>query len=190
MALRILSPIATVDLAPVMDAIKAADDKAANARQMVLNRDAKLEQASADAIAAKAETVTLAEIANTLGAAIPASEAVHADLASRIATLEAATTALQALKVTVGYGTAAMSGSLLAGGTTNLVVTLSRDMGSATYSVGTALVGGTGLIGSIVISGVLSQTRTTVTVQVKNSGLVTLANLAGAVVHVVAARDA
>ena len=109
---------------------------------------------------------------------------------SRITALETAVTTLQALKVTVGYGTATLSGSLLAGATQTVTVTLSRDMGSTSYSVGTGLVGGTTLLGQLVVDGVTAQTKTTVTVRVRNSGLASLANLSTAVVHVVAARDA
>jgi hypothetical protein len=109
---------------------------------------------------------------------------------TRVSALETAVTALQALKVTVGFGVVNLPGSLAAGATTNVVVTLSRNMGSATYSVGYGLAGGTSLLGQLQATGVVAQTATTVTIGVRNTGLTALLNLSTASLSVVAARDA
>lgn len=109
---------------------------------------------------------------------------------TRVVALETAVTALQKLKVTVGFGTANLPASLAAGATTNVSVTLSRDMGSTVYSVGYGLAGGTSLLGALTATGVLSQTATTVTIGVKNTGLTSLLNLSTASLSVVTARDA
>lgn len=109
---------------------------------------------------------------------------------TRVAALEAAVATLNALKVRVAFGSAALSGSLLGGATQNVVIGLDKNMGSATYSVGYSMTGGTSLLGQLVIGGIVAQTATSVTVQVRNTGLTSLANLSAAVVYVVAAREA
>lgn len=208
------------------EAAADADAKAMNARQMILNRDPRLNTVEGRTEALADAQVQLEALAQTLGAAIPASEATHAAinkriddeatarqqadaseaqaraagdaaLGSRITTaetaigaLQAAVAALQALKVTVGFGAANLPASLGAGATTNVTVTLSRDMGSTAYSVGYGLSGGTTLLGQLRVASVVGQTRTTVTLAVKNEGLAALLNLSTGTLSVVAARDA
>lgn len=109
---------------------------------------------------------------------------------TRVTALETQVAALQALKVNVAFGVANLPASLAAGATTNVVVTLSKSMGSTAYSVGYGLSGGQSLLGSLQAVGVVAQTATTVTVAVKNAGLTGLANLSAASVSVVTARDA
>lgn len=167
-----------------------ADAKAANARQMVLNDRPKLEQALTDATAAKAETVTLAQLAAQLGAAIPAADAVHAEHLARIKALEATVASLSAKTVTVANGTAALPASLLAGASANVAVTLTRPMGSTTFSVGYALEGGQSLLGNLAITGFVITSQSVVTLTVKNNGLAGLLNLSAATAHVVAVRMA
>lgn len=192
-----------------------ADQRAANARQMVLNRDPRLTsledvaarfateiartdqvhadlQAGIDAAMARAMTPGPKGDPGQPGASVKGDKGdpgTPADM-TRVAALETAVTALQALKVTVGFGVANLPASLAAGATTNVVVTLSRSMGSATYSVGYGLAGGTSLLGALQATGVVAQTATTLTVAVKNTGLTALLNLNAASLSVVAARDA
>lgn len=148
--------------------------------------DASMTVANSARTTANAQTAPIGQLqqfAQQYGSTAAAADAIHAQLQAQI-------DALKALQVTIGYGTAALTGSLLAGAVSTVTVTLSRNMGSASYSVGTGLVGGTSLLGSLAIAGVTAQTATTVTMQVRNGGLTALANLSGAVVHVVAAREA
>lgn len=206
-----------------------ADQRAANARQMVLNRDSRLTsledvasrfateiartdqihadlQAGIDGNAARINSLTtnLATEVQSRTAADTAEAAARkaADdteattraagdtaLAGRTSALETAVAALQALKVLVGYGVTNLPASIAGGATSSVVVNLSRDMGSATYSVGYGLAGGASLLGSLQVVGVTAQTRTTVTVQIKNTGALALVASAASV-QVVAARDA
>lgn len=239
----------------VLAVAKAADDRAANAQQMVRNRDPRLTTVEGRTEAIAEAQAQLETLAATLAQAIPAADETHEALFAQIGTvaqrvdeiertpgpagpqgpqgergpagangakgetgaagkdgaagpqgpagpagapadmtrvsaLEAAVTALQALKVTVGFGVANLPASLAAGASTNVVVTLSRNMGSAQYSVGYGLAGGTSLLGQLQATGVVGQTATTVTVGVLNTGLTALLNLSTASLSVVAARDA
>lgn len=108
---------------------------------------------------------------------------------ARVTALEQAVTTLNALKVRVAFGSAPIAGAILGGATRDIVVTLDKNMGSAAYSVGYSLSGGTGLLGNVSIVGIVGQTATTVTVQIKNGALASVAN-AAATVYVVAAREA
>lgn len=241
-----------------MDAAKAADDRAANAQQMVRNRDPRLATVEGRTEAIAEAQAQLETLAATLAQAIPAADETHEALFAQIGTvaqrvdeiertpgpagasayeiarangyggtmtqwlaslkgadgqngasikgdkgdpgtpaditrvsaLEAAVAALQALKVTVGFGVANLPASLAAGASTNVVVSLSRNMGSATYSVGYGLAGGSSLLGQLQATGVVAQTATTVTIGVRNTGLTALLNLSTASLSVVAARDA
>lgn len=87
----------------------------------------------------------------------------------------------------VGMGSYNLTGTLLAGATQEVTVTLDKTMGSATYQVAYALTGGTGLLGKAVIDGVTGQTATTVKVLVRNTGLASLA-VSGSTVSVIATR--
>lgn len=109
MGIRLLTAVAqTVDMTGMQQQIadakaqaQAAQDASANARQMVLNRDP-----AAQAAATSIQTLTsgqqtlaqqqasLEQLATTLGAAIPAADATHAQMNARMATIETAATAL------------------------------------------------------------------------------------------------
>jgi hypothetical protein len=216
---------ATVDMgaiegqiADAKAAADAADDRAANAQQMVRNRDPRLMSLEDVAQRFTDEIASAAAVHSALQAGIDQANAramtpgpkgdpgapgtagqpgakgdkgdpgTPADM-TRVAALEAAVTALQNLRVTVGYGVTNLPASIGAGAVISVTVTLSRDMGSATYSVGYGLSGGASLLGSLQVVGVLSQTRTAVTVQIKNTGALALVASAASV-QVVAARDA
>lgn len=186
---------ATVAL--MMQAAAEAQSIGMNARQMVITdrpKIATLEQQQAALAQAQAD---LAALANQLGAAIPAADKVHAELQKQIDALKqnadltalaGRVTALEQLKVIVGFGQTTLTGTLLAGATQNVTVTLSRDMGSATYAPGYSLTGGTGLLGNLSITGIVSQTNRTVTLQIRNTAVLGL-TLTNAVVSVVAARE-
>lgn len=195
MALRMLNGSGqTVDLSPVMTALAAAEQtateakaQAANTRTMILND----RERNAATIAPLAEAA--AQLPVTQQAAAVEHAAIRdliAGLSNKQATLEATVAALQALKVRVAFGSRMISGSLIAGGTVPVTVTLDKDMGSTDYSPGYSFEGGTGLLGSIVIDGITGRTANSLTVRLKNTGLVTIGNLAGGTVHVVAARSA
>jgi len=200
------------------DLAEKAEGTGQNARDMVLRRDPQLmalderydtlqELASSYAQAlpasvadrqalhaelAAVQTAVAAEVqARTQAVSSEATTRKAADdaLAARSSTLEAAVAALQKLNVIVGFGVANLPASLAAGATTNVTVPLSKDMGSTTYSVGYGLAGGVSLLGNLQISGVVGQTKTNVTVAVKNAGLSALLNLSTASVSVVAARE-
>lgn len=213
------APVDTVGIEAQVQAVHdiavEADARAANAQTMVRNRDPRLanledvaskfteEIARTDKIHADLQAGINAAMARTMtpgpkgdpgppGASVKGDKGdpgTPADM-TRVAALETAVSALQALKVTVGFGVANLPASLAAGATTNVVVTLSRSMGSATYSVGYGLAGGTSLLGALQATGVVAQTATTVTVAVRNTGLTALLNLNAASLSVVAARDA
>ncbi|ROS62191.1 hypothetical protein EDF38_1294 [Frigoribacterium sp. PhB160] len=80
-----------------------------------------------------------------------------------------------------------MTGTLLAGATTDVIVTLSTPFGTAAYAATATIIGGTGLLGKLVVQGIVGQTSTTVTVRVQNTGLAGLAST-GATISVVAVR--
>lgn len=80
-----------------------------------------------------------------------------------------------------------MSATLVAGAVSDVVVPLNLNMGTSSYAATATLIGGAGLLGKLVLDGILSQTATTVTVRVRNTGLIGLAT-SGAVVSVVALK--
>lgn len=209
MALQLLP--ATVDMTAIEAQIAEAKAAGLNARQMVLNRDPVLNDlkataalfgsttAGADAIHAElAEQIAavrdaLAAIQLKAGPAgkdgVNGKDGAPADT-SRVTALETDVAALKALKVLVAFGVANLPATLAAGATTNVAVALNRSMGSATYSVGYGLAGGTSLLGQLQATEVVAQTATTVTIAVKNTGLTALLSLSAASLSVVAARDA
>jgi uncharacterized membrane protein YgdD (TMEM256/DUF423 family) len=63
---------------------KDADDKAANARQMVPNRDGRFDTLAEQQAGLIEQQASLEQLAATLGAAIPASEQTHAAINKRI----------------------------------------------------------------------------------------------------------
>jgi hypothetical protein len=166
-----------------------ADRAALHATDTGLRTDLTSAQAAITAV----QTALAAEVqARTAADNAEAATRKAADdaLAVRVTALETAVAALQQLKVLVGYGVTNLPASLAAGATTNVVVTLSRSMNSSVYSVGYGLAGGTSLLGALQAVGVVTQTATTVTVAVKNTGLTALLNLNTASLSVVAAKDA
>ncbi|MEJ5889361.1 hypothetical protein WDZ16_12895 [Pseudokineococcus marinus] len=71
-------------------------------------------------------------------------------------------------------GAVAVAGQLLAGGTRDVVVALEQPMPDATYVAAPVLMASSSLLGKVVIDGVSAQTRTAVTVRVRNAGLAAL----------------
>jgi hypothetical protein len=63
------------------------------------------------------------------------------------------------------------------GSTTTVVVTLSRTMPDTAYRAVATLSGITATLGAVVVQGITARTTTTVTVQIRASAAVTLANV-------------
>ncbi len=138
-------------------AAAAADGKAANARQMVINRDLTL--------------ASLSETAATAEAAILTSAEDRALLHQQLDALAAALAALPKLST----GTAQVTASLLGGATRDITIPITPPQPTATYSAGAWIAGGTGLLGQTILKGITGQTKTTVTVQIQNTGLAPIA---------------
>ncbi|WDZ87198.1 hypothetical protein [Micromonospora cathayae] len=89
----------------------------------------------------------------------------------------------QLARVTITSGQADVPAMAL-GAVRQIVVTLRTPMPDATYSATPALSGGANLLSTVVADGITAQTATTVTVQVRATGILS----AGAVVTVHAVR--
>ena len=83
-------------------------------------------------------------------------------------------------------GTAPIPTSLVAGATATVLVPLTPPMPDASYQVTTpVVVGSTTLLGQVIVQGVTAKTATTVSVLIKNTGLI---NLSAGTVEVVATK--
>ncbi len=114
---------------------------------------------TANAAAPATALAPLADAAAQLPLTQASAAAEHQAIRDLITALTARVVALEGLKVTVGYGTANLPASLAAGASTNVAVTLSKSMGSATYSVGYGLTGGTSLLNLSTASGQVGAAR-------------------------------
>lgn len=140
MGLRLLAAATSAVPDEVWQAIADAKATGTNARQMVLNRDATLNQASIDATAAKTQTATLAQqqasleqLAATLGAAIPASEVTHTAFDNRIKALETALSALSGKTVTAQSKRVTTTQLLALGASVDLTATWPTPFADANY---------------------------------------------------------
>lgn len=77
---------------------------------------------------------------------------------------------------------------LLAGLAQDVVVTLTPTPGVADYQVAYAVEGGTQLLGAVTVQGITAKTASSVTMRLKNTGLLTLP--AGGTVTVIALKSA
>lgn len=119
-----------------------------------------------------------------------AAEAQATALSGAITALTTRVSALEAKTITVANGAASLPASLLAGASASVAVTLTRPMGSTSFSVGYALEGGQSLLGNVSITGFVITSQSVVTLTVRNNGLTGLLNLSTATAHVVAVRNA
>ena len=186
MGLRALGAV-VADLSGINAALKAAQDKAdramtkanaaesaaANASQAAASAAQTGSAAHQIAVDADTKAVTLEQVATTLGAAIPASEAKHAEM-------DRATAALKARLDAQGFATGEGAVPAIAlAASVDVTVPLSRPMPSETYKVD--VLRSAALIGRITTT-IKSQTKTQVVVNVKAGLLVS----AGSSITVVA----
>lgn len=87
--------------------------------------------------------------------------------------------------VALSAGSVNLGSTLLAGASRDITVALTRPMPADAWSPAVSIIGGTGVLGALVFDGVLSTTKTTAVVRVRNTGLSSLAATA-ATVHVTA----
>lgn len=80
-----------------------------------------------------------------------------------------------------------MSATLVAGAVADVVVPLNVNLGATPYAATATLVGGAGLLGKLVIDGIIAQSASSVTVRVRNTGLLGLAT-SGATITVIALK--
>lgn len=179
------------------DLAVAADQRAA--RAMTRANGAETTSAAAHELATKAEadTVTLAELAAQLGAAIPASEQTHAAINKRIDDIQltpgpAGPVGPQGLRGPSGVdgvqgaaGAAGAKGATGSTGSTGLqgVAGATGPSGTANLALGAAPVGLVGLGGSTTVTVSLSHAMpdTTYRVEIAHSAVVSLANVTLAV---------
>lgn len=172
MGLTLLAPAANLaDMAAELASIKALAEtgiaKGDNARQMVLNRDATLTQASTDAALAKADYTTLSALAATVETRTNASETDRAALHAQLDTLAARRSADN-----LAIGARAITALVLNGNTT-LTIPLSRVMPNTSYDVAFAH-SAVAALANVSYSNVV-KTPTTVTVKVNSVGLAIVA---------------
>lgn len=165
------------DMSAILAKVDAASAAAANARQMVLNRDAKLDQASSDATTAVSQYTTLGQLAASYEAALATSQGDRAALHAQI---DALTSQLALVQSATNLAvTARPVGALLLGASTTLVLPLSKPMPDTNYRV--QLTHSAVVDAANVAITVTSKTTTTVTATVKSVGL---ALVAGTVIGV------
>lgn len=168
---------AAADMSAILARVDAAQATADNARQMVTNRDAKLNQASTDATTAVAQYTTLDALSQSYVNALSVSQADRAALHAQLDALAAQLALVQsATNLAV---TARPVGALLLGATTTLAMPLSHPMPDTNYQTQfthSAVVD----LANVAIT-VTAKTKTTVTITVKSVGL---ALVAGTVIGV------
>lgn len=75
----------------------------------------------------------------------------------------------------VAFGSAGVTGQIAAGGTRDVVVTLSREMPTKSYQAAGGITSGSStLLGTVLMQGIIERTTTTATVRVKNTGATVL----------------
>lgn len=199
MDLDAVERIVSERLRPVVQAVADAEAVGEDARQMVIRRDEKLNQAASDSAAAISETSTLAQVAASYAAALPASvadrAALHAadagfaaqdaELLSADARFRADIATLFAAVATIPVPRPATLGAVavpatLLGATQTVTVPLARTMPGTDYTAHPVHTATVDL--SRVRLEVTARTTTTVTVKITPVGILTAAGIV--IVHV------
>lgn len=172
MGLTLLAPATNLaDMTAELAAIKALAEtgiaKGDNARQMVLNRDATLTQASSDAATAKADYTSLSALAATVETRTQASETDRASLHTQLDALAARRSADN-----LAIGARPITALVLNGNTT-ITIPLSRTMPNDQYQVAFAH-SAVAALSSVTFTNVV-KTTTSVTVKVNSVGLAIVA---------------
>ena len=137
----------------------------------------RLPQAAMDMVQTSNQTAVQASTAASDAAATASAASTSASQAAAAATAAtaAANTALTQLAAMPKLAVVTMPSPALLVGTRDVVVTFPTAMPDDTYSVFVSVLGGTGILGSVTVRGVVAKTAATVTVRLEIGGITPLA---------------